>query len=78
VMLPAEIEAPAWTKEFAWGRWDAPEELARELYAGLRTLDADGCTVILCPLPPGEGIGAATRDRLMKAGNRDQGSGVKS
>jgi L-threonylcarbamoyladenylate synthase len=78
VMLPAEIEAPAWTTVFAWGRWDAPEELARELYAGLRTLDADGCTVILCPLPPGEGIGAATRDRLMKAGNRDQGSGVKS
>jgi L-threonylcarbamoyladenylate synthase len=75
VMLPAEIAAPAWTIVFAWGRWDAPEELARELYAGLRALDAKGCAVILCPLPPAEGIGAAIRDRLIKAGNREQGSG---
>jgi L-threonylcarbamoyladenylate synthase len=67
VMLPAGIAAPAWTVLFAWGRWDAPEELARELYAGLRALDARGCTVILCPLPPAEGIGAAIRDRLRKA-----------
>ena len=44
-------------------------ELAQELYAGLRALDAAGCTVILCPLPPAEGIGAAIRDRLKKAGN---------
>ena len=78
VMLPAEIAAPAWTVLFPWGPWDAPEELARELYAGLRALDAAGCTVILCPLPPAEGIGAAIRDRLGKAGNRDQGSGIKS
>jgi len=69
VMLPAGIAAPAWTVLFAWGRWDAPEELARELYAGLRALDARGCTVILCPLPPAEGIGAAIRDRLRKAAN---------
>jgi L-threonylcarbamoyladenylate synthase len=69
VMLPAEIAAPAWTTVFAWGRWDAPEELARKLYAGLRMLDERGCTVILCPLPPAEGIGAAIRDRLMKAAN---------
>jgi L-threonylcarbamoyladenylate synthase len=71
VMLPTEIAAPAWTVLFAWGRWDAPEELARELYAGLRALDGLGCTVILCPLPPAEGIGAAIRDRLGKAGNRE-------
>jgi L-threonylcarbamoyladenylate synthase len=69
VMLPAEIAAPAWTTVFAWGRWDAPEELARKLYAGLRMLDERGCTVILCPLPPAEGIGAAIRDRLIKAAN---------
>jgi L-threonylcarbamoyladenylate synthase len=56
---------------YEWGVWSEPEELARNLYAGLRTLDADGCTVILCPLPPGEGIGAAIRDRLIKAGNRE-------
>jgi L-threonylcarbamoyladenylate synthase len=70
VMLPAEIEAPAGVQVFAWGRWDAPEELARALYAGLRALDDRGCTVILCPLPQAEGIGAAIRDRLGKAGNR--------
>jgi L-threonylcarbamoyladenylate synthase len=46
--------------------------MARELYAGLRALDAQGCTVILCPLPLEEGIGAAIRDRLLKAGNREQ------
>lgn len=52
---------------FPWGRWAAPEELAHNLYAGLRALDNIGCTVILCPLPPAEGIGAALRDRLRKA-----------
>ncbi len=50
-----------------WGVWSEPEELARNLYAGLRALDARGCTVIVCPLPPAEGIGAAMRDRLRKA-----------
>ena len=29
-----------------------------------------GCTVILCPLPSEEGIGAAIRDRLKKAGTQ--------
>ena len=73
VMLPAEVRAPAGAQVFAWGRWDAPEEMARELYAGLRALDGQGCTVILCPLPPEEGIGAAIRDRLGKqgTGNRE-------
>lgn len=52
---------------YPWGRWAEQEELARNLYAGLRELDAQGCTVILCPLPPGEGMGAAIRDRLRKA-----------
>jgi L-threonylcarbamoyladenylate synthase len=67
-MLPAEVDAPVEGADvFAWGRWSAPEELARDLYAGLRTLDAEGCTVILCPVPPAEGIGAAIRDRLRKA-----------
>jgi L-threonylcarbamoyladenylate synthase len=77
VMLPAEIAPPAGTTVFVWGRWDAPELLARELYAGLRALDTEGCTVIICPVPQGKGMGAAIRDRLMKAGNREQGSGIK-
>jgi L-threonylcarbamoyladenylate synthase len=50
-----------------WGKWDAPEEMARDLYANLRALDAEGCTVIICPLPREEGIGMAIRDRLRKA-----------
>jgi L-threonylcarbamoyladenylate synthase len=68
IMLPAEISPPPGDIEFFhWGSWNAPEELARNLYAGLRSLDARRCTVILCPLPPGEGIGAAIADRLRKA-----------
>jgi L-threonylcarbamoyladenylate synthase len=71
MMLPNEIAAPSDAAAvFACGSWTAPEEMARLLYAGLRTLDAAGCTVILCPLPPPEGIGAAIRDRLLKAGIR--------
>ena len=78
VMLPGEAAAPPGVAAvFAWGRWAAPEEMARGLYAGLRALDGAGCTVILCPLPPAEGIGAAIRDRLQKAGNRDQGLGTR-
>jgi L-threonylcarbamoyladenylate synthase len=73
IMLPAEVAfagKPASTVVYRWGRWSAPAELARTLYAGLRTLDAEGCTVILCPLPTAEGIGAAIRDRLLKAGHQ--------
>ncbi|MGB7985198.1 MAG: Sua5 family C-terminal domain-containing protein, partial [Terracidiphilus sp.] len=72
VMLPGEVAAPKGAAAvFAWGSWTAPEELAHRLYAGLRALDEAGCTVILCPVPPAEGIGAAIRDRLLKAGNRE-------
>jgi L-threonylcarbamoyladenylate synthase len=72
VMLPAEVPFSMMGAVLhLWGSWTKPEELARELYAGLRALDAEGCTVILCPLPPTGGIGAAIRDRLIKAGIRD-------
>lgn len=70
VMLPEGIDCqrlPKSARVYPWGRWSAPEEMARELYAGLRKLDAQQCTVIVCPVPPREGIGAAIRDRLMKA-----------
>jgi L-threonylcarbamoyladenylate synthase len=73
VMLPAELAPTRFepplrgAAEFAWGRWESPEELAENLYAGLRALDAEGCTVILCPLAPAEGVGEAIRDRLRKA-----------
>lgn len=71
VMLPGEVAAPpGLAAVFPWGRWETPEAMAHGLYAGLRELDDKGCTVILCPLPPAEGIGAAIRDRLGKAGKR--------
>jgi L-threonylcarbamoyladenylate synthase len=73
VMLPAGIDAPVLAGAavvHAWGQWSAPEEMARELYAALRELDALGCSVIVCPVPAGEGIGAAIRDRLFKAAQR--------
>ncbi len=71
LMLPAEVSVRAdgipGAVAFPWGRWAIPEELAHNLYAGLRALDAQGCTVIVCPLPPEKGLGAAIRDRLLKA-----------
>jgi L-threonylcarbamoyladenylate synthase len=68
MMTAREIES---AQIYPWGKWDEPETLAHGLYAGLRALDSAGCTVILCPLPPTEGIGVAIRDRLLKAGNRE-------
>jgi L-threonylcarbamoyladenylate synthase len=75
VMLPTDV---SWNIPglilYPWGRWSAPEELAHDLYAGLRALDAQGCTVILCPLPPEDGVGAAIRDRLRKAADAERGT----
>jgi L-threonylcarbamoyladenylate synthase len=72
-MLPAEVPAAEIMRSapqavfFPWGKWGDPEELARNLYAGLRALDAQGCTTIVCPSPDGEGLAAAIRDRVRKA-----------
>jgi L-threonylcarbamoyladenylate synthase len=73
VMLPAELAPTRFepplrgAAEFLWGHWNLTEELAEKLYAGLRALDTEGCTVILCPVPQAAGIGEAIRDRLRKA-----------
>jgi L-threonylcarbamoyladenylate synthase len=67
VMLPETFHGAGQAIAWRWGRWDDPEELARRLFAGLRWLDRAGVTVIVCPLPSAEGIGAAIRDRLKKA-----------
>lgn len=78
IMLPAELDQTTFepplrgAAEFPWGRWSAPEELARKLYAGLRALDAEGCTVILCPFPQNAGVGEAIRDRLRKAAHSEK------
>ena len=52
---------------YRWGKWSDQEELAQRLFAGLRWLDADGATVVVCPVPSGPGIAVAIRDRLAKA-----------
>ena len=72
ILCPADVFLPPGLSAeiFTWGRWSAPEEMARHLYAGLRTLDARGCTVVLCPVPGSKGIGAAIRDRLHKAARK--------
>ena len=73
VMLPEEFDeadsGPDWRSfsVFRWGCWSDREELARRLFAGLRELDAADCTVIVCPVPEGQGIETAIRDRLRKA-----------
>lgn len=78
IMLPAELANTSFEPplrgalEYAWGSWSAPAELAEKLYAGLRALDAQGCDVILCPLPAkvgaeDTGMVEAIRDRLRKA-----------
>ncbi|MGO8720985.1 MAG: L-threonylcarbamoyladenylate synthase [Acidobacteriaceae bacterium] len=56
---------------YSWGSWDDDRELAQRLFAGLRALDAMGAEVILCPLPPEFGLGAAVRDRLLKAARKE-------
>ncbi len=68
VLLPSGWSAPgAGVIALAWGRWSEPESLARELYLHLRALDDRGVDLIICPMPPAEGIGLAIRDRLRKA-----------
>jgi L-threonylcarbamoyladenylate synthase len=78
LMLPMELAKASLNPRlngavtFSWGKWKAPEQLAENLYAGLRALDAEGCSVILCPMPDAPGIGDAIRDRLRKAAFRSK------
>jgi L-threonylcarbamoyladenylate synthase len=67
VMLPDGWDASNASQIFEWGPWGDNDVLARRLFAGLRALDEAGVAVILCPLPEGDGIGVALRDRLKKA-----------
>jgi L-threonylcarbamoyladenylate synthase len=68
VLLPEGWAAPGMgVIALKWGRWSEAESLARELYGHLRELDDRGVDVIVCPMPPAEGIGLAIRDRLRKA-----------
>jgi len=67
VMLPDGWKAPPGAVVFAGGNWGDAEELAARLFAGLRALDELGVAEIVCPMPSGDGIGQAIRDRLEKA-----------
>jgi L-threonylcarbamoyladenylate synthase len=55
------------THTYLWGNWENPEQLAHNLFAGIRTLDDAGVDVIVAPLPPPGGLYDAIRDRLQKA-----------
>lgn len=68
IMLPANWEILNTQAEiFPWQPWQDTPGLAQSLFSGLRDLDARNVSVILCPLPPAEGLGLAIRDRLEKA-----------
>jgi L-threonylcarbamoyladenylate synthase len=69
VMLPDGWPLPEGFSgvRYEWGCWQRDQELAQRLFAGLRALDAMGAELILCPLPPNSGLGAAIEDRLLKA-----------
>jgi L-threonylcarbamoyladenylate synthase len=70
LMLPDDWDAHYAKYVFPWGPWGDNEVLARRLFAGLRTLDEAGATVIICPLPDANGVGLALRDRLQKAARK--------
>jgi hypothetical protein len=67
IMMPGDVNIEPAYLIYRWGDPTDHEELARRLFAGLRELDAAGATVIICPLPPNDGLGVAVRDRLLKA-----------
>jgi L-threonylcarbamoyladenylate synthase len=69
VMAPEEFKSDVRAAHaiFGWGRWADLESLAQRLFAGLRWLDTQEATHIVCPLPAERGIGRALRDRLEKA-----------
>jgi L-threonylcarbamoyladenylate synthase len=69
LMLPegwdaAELKG---AKKFNWGAIEDLEQLAHNLYEGLRTLDEQNVEIIVCPIPRTDGVGLAILDRLTKA-----------
>lgn len=71
VLLPEGWDAGSAKAVFGWGGWQQHEVLAQRLFAGMRMLDAAGVAAIVCPVPQGNGVAEAIRDRLLKAAMRD-------
>ena len=67
VLLPQGWNPSAAAVVYPWGPWHDSDALAHHLYAGLRLLDSQDATTIICPVPQGHGIAEAIRDRLQKA-----------
>ena len=72
LMLPTDWPAP---EDFSgsiyeWGDWRDDRKLGQRLFAGLRDLDDRQVERILCPLPSDTGMGAAIRDRILKAARK--------
>ncbi len=67
IMLPDDWLSDSRPVLYPWGPWDDRQTLANRLYAGLRALDEVPVDLILCPVPNGNGIAEAIRDRLQKA-----------
>jgi L-threonylcarbamoyladenylate synthase len=69
VMAPDGWQLPQSPRlvRFEWGEWGNWQQLARQLFAGLRALEAHGVEAILCPLPPASKLALALRDRLLRA-----------
>jgi len=70
VMLPEGWDSSYAEENFPIGDWGDEGMFAQRLFAGLRALDERGVSVIVCPVPAGEGLSAAVRDRLEKAARR--------
>ncbi len=51
----------------SFGKWGDWPQMARRLFTAMRVMDAQNVAVILCVLPPAEGLGLAIRDRLQRA-----------
>jgi len=74
-LLPSGWQTCA-AARFDWGQWGDWATLASRLYVGLRWLDEQKLDLIIVPLPPEEGLGAAIRERLLKASGRKMWMGV--
>jgi L-threonylcarbamoyladenylate synthase len=67
-MVPLLDKTTEFVSSFGkWGQWD---RYAKRLFATFRVFDTHGIVIILCLLPPAEGLGLAVRDRLQRAAGK--------